>query len=252
MPPFHVEGPAQWSPASSPQPSPSILKKRSSAYRRLTSVSKRVRFQDAGVEERQGNEKSLDISLCTLQATVHTQVPKKSLLQTCTTQPQNSVSHPPLPHHTKSSVAESSSQSSTVRPLPSHPQTSVACLSPNHPQNSVARPPASTPSQTSKVQPSLSSHSKSSVVQLPSLSHPQSSITQTPPPNHPESSVDQPLLTPPSSTSGTKLKKKRSTKVQPNQPSRQQRRKKKEQESELEDNEYEVEAILDHKKVVNT
>lgn len=251
MPPFHVEGPAQWSPASPPQPSPSILKKRSSAYRRLTSVSKRVRFQDAGVEEKQGNEKSLDISLCTLQATVHTQVPKKSLLQTCTTQPQNSVSHPPLPHHPKSSVAESSSQSSTVRPLPSHPQTSVACLSPNHPQNSVARPPASTPSQTSKVQPSLSSHSKSSVVQLPSLSHPQSSITQTPPPNHPKSSVDQPLLTPPSSTSGTKLKK-RSTKVQPSQPSRQRWRKKKEQESELEDNEYEVEAILDHRKVVNT
>lgn len=238
MPPFHVEGPAQWSPVSSPQPSPSILKKRSSAYRRLSSVSKRVRFQDAGVEEGQGNEKSLDISLCTLQATVHTQEPKKSLQQNCTSQPQNSV-------------AKSSSQSSAARPLPSHPQTSVACLSPNHPQNSVARPPTSTPSQTSKVQPSLSSHFKSSVVQLRSLSHPQSSITQTPPPNHPESSVAQSLLTPPSSTSGTKLKK-RSTKVQPNQPSRQRRRKKKEEESELEDNEYEVEAILDHRKVVNT
>jgi len=251
VPPFHVEGPAQWSPVSSPQPSPSILKKRSSAYRRLSSVSKRVRFQDAGVEEGQGNEKSLDISLCTLQATVHTQEPKKSLQQNCTRQPQNSVSHSPPPRNPKSSVAKSSSQSSAARPLPSHPQTSVACLSPNHPQNSVARPPTSTPSQTSKVQPSLSSHSKSSVVQLRSLSHPQSSITQTPPPNHPESSVAQSLLTPPSSTSGTKLKK-RSTKVQPNQPSRQRRRKKKEEESELEDNEYEVEAILDHRKVVNT
>ena len=240
MPPFHTETPAQWSPATSPQPSPSILKKRSSAYRRLSSVSKRVRFQDAGVEERQANEKSLDSSVCTLQATVHAQVPKKSPQQTYTSQPQNFVAQPPPPGHPKSSVLQSSSpshsQSSVTQPSPSNPQTSVTCLSPSHPQNSLPRPPPP-------------NHSKSPVPQLPSPSCPESSITQTPSPSHPQSSVAQPVLSPPSSTNETKLKK-RSTKAQPSQASRQRQRKKKEEE--LEDNEYEVEAILDHRKVVNT
>lgn len=249
-PPFHTDTPAQWSPATSPQPSPSILKKRSSAYRRLSSVSKRVRFQDAGVEERQANEKSLDSSVCTLQATVHTQVPKKSPQQAYTSQPQNSVAQPLPPGHPKSSVLQSSSpshsQSSTAQPSPSHPQTSVSCHSPSHPQNSLPQPP---PPGPSKVQPSPPNHSNNSLPRSPSPSCPESSITPTPTPSHPQSSVAQPVLPPPSSTNGTKLKK-RSTKAQLSQASRQRQRKKKEEE--LEDNEYEVEAILDHRKVVNT